>query len=64
MRALALLLLLPLAACGSDFWDQPAYPAPTGISSSHNGLDPTGAGAEPLFSAKGSRATYGFGVQR
>lgn len=59
MRMLFLLLLLPLAACENEFWDQPATPAPSGVSATHNGLDPRGSGAEPVFSAKGSTATYG-----
>ena len=63
MRVLLLLAVLPLAGCGSDFWDQPATPAPSGVSATHNGLDPRGLGAEPVFGAKGSQATFGRAVR-
>ena len=59
MRVFLLIALLPLAACESDFWNQPATPAPTGVSSTHNGLDSQAGGAEPDFRPKGSEATYG-----
>ena len=56
MRILFLLALLPLAACESDFWNQPAQPAPSGVGWQH-------LGADPDFTAKGSQATYGNPVR-
>ena len=61
MRVLLLLALLPLSACGPDFWNQPAQPAPTGITPYSHGLDSTTGGGEPSISPRGSRMTIGGG---
>lgn len=65
MRALVLLSLLSLAACEQGMWTVPTTAqAPSGITAYSNGLNSTTGGGERPFSARGSQATYGLGVQR